>query len=86
MPPHPFESARDATLAALARHAQADPRIEALWLQGSLATGEADPFSDVDAYLPVGEGPPTAQVLVDCDEGRFHRWAMPRLLGQPARS
>ena len=48
-----FEQARDETLAALTRLAEADPRVEALWLQGSLATGKADPFSDVDAYLAV---------------------------------
>src|SRR5580704_13824680 len=48
-----FEASRDATLAALNELAQTDPRIEALWLQGSLATGQADPFSDIDAYLAV---------------------------------
>src|SRR6185437_7285383 len=51
MPPHPFEAAREATLAALVALAGADPRIAALWLQGSLAAGGADPFSDIDAYL-----------------------------------
>jgi hypothetical protein len=55
MPPHPFEVAREATLAALATFAGADPRIDALWLQGSLASGNADPFSDVDAYLAIGD-------------------------------
>src|SRR5271169_2961365 len=49
----PFETARAATLAALTAWAEADPRIEALWLQGSLATGQADAFSDIDAYLAV---------------------------------
>ena len=53
MPPHPFETNREATLAALAAFAGADPRIDALWLQGSLATGNADPFSDIDAYLAI---------------------------------
>ena len=48
MAPHPFETAREATLAAFVALAEADPRIEALWLQGSLAAG-ADPFSDSDA-------------------------------------
>jgi hypothetical protein len=43
MPPHPFEAARETTLAALG----------------------------VDYPL---------------DEGRFHRWLMPRLLGQSARA
>ena len=50
-----FESAREATLTALTAWAEADPRIEALWLQGSLATGQADPFSDIDAYLAVAD-------------------------------
>ena len=53
MPPHPFETNREATLAALAAFAGADPRIDALWLQGSLAAGNADPFSDIDAYLAI---------------------------------
>ena len=52
---HPFETARAAALAALTEVARADPRIEALWLQGSLATGAADPFSDIDAYLAVAD-------------------------------
>ena len=53
MPPHPFETARETTLDALIAFAGADPRIDALWLQGSLAAGGADPFSDVDAYLAI---------------------------------
>jgi len=48
-----FETARGNILAALTEMARADPRIEALWLQGSLATGQADAFSDIDAYLAV---------------------------------
>jgi lincosamide nucleotidyltransferase B/F len=52
---HPFETARDATLAALTEFARTDPRIEALWLQGSLAAGQADAFSDIDAYLAVAD-------------------------------
>jgi len=52
---HPFETARDDVLAALTTLAQADPRIEALWLQCSLATGRADSFSDIDAYLAVND-------------------------------
>ena len=48
-----FEAARGDILAALTELARADPRIEALWLQGSLATGQADAFSDIDAYLAV---------------------------------
>jgi len=45
-----------------------------------------DLMVDAEGYTRIGEGPPTAQVLVDCDERRFHRWVMPRLLGQPARN
>lgn len=30
-------------------------------------------------------GPPNADVCVDCDEGRFLRWVMPRLTGEPQR-
>jgi predicted nucleotidyltransferase len=48
--PLSFEPARDALLAVLAEYATADSAVLALWLQGSLATGEADAFSDIDAY------------------------------------
>ena len=51
----PFETARAATLATLTDVARDDPRIEGLWLQGSLATGQADAFSDIDAYLAVAD-------------------------------
>ena len=51
----PFEIARTATLAALTDLARNDARIEALWLQGSLASGRADAFSDIDAYLAVAD-------------------------------
>jgi hypothetical protein len=48
-----FETARDTVLAALEALAEEDPRIEAAWLQGSLAAGGADPHSDIDAYLAI---------------------------------
>ncbi|HEY2710821.1 MAG TPA: nucleotidyltransferase domain-containing protein [Caulobacteraceae bacterium] len=51
--PSSFEIARAHLLDALTRFAEEDPRIVALWLQGSLASGQADPFSDIDAYLAV---------------------------------
>ena len=50
-----LETSRSQTLAVLTAFAQDDPRIEALWLQGSLATGQADAFSDIDAYLAVAD-------------------------------
>jgi predicted nucleotidyltransferase len=53
--PLSFEFARDATLAVLTEYARADSAVQALWLQGSLATGEADAFSDIDAYLAVND-------------------------------
>jgi predicted nucleotidyltransferase len=49
----PFEAARAACLQALSQYVQSDERIEALWLQGSLARGDADAFSDIDAYLAI---------------------------------
>jgi predicted nucleotidyltransferase len=55
MASHPFEFAREATLSALTEYAMAESRIAALWLQGSLAAGGADPFSDIDAYLAIGD-------------------------------
>ena len=48
-----FVSARASTLAALTGLADAEPRILALWLQGSLAAGGDDAFSDIDAYVAI---------------------------------
>jgi len=53
--PTSFEPARDAVLAALTEYAEAESAVRALWLQGSLATGEADALSDIDAYLAVND-------------------------------
>jgi len=50
-----FESARASTLAALTAFAEGESRIRALWLQGSLAAGGADAFSDIDAYVAVAD-------------------------------
>lgn len=50
-----FVRERDQTLAALTAFAERDPRIEGLWLQGSLARGDADPLSDIDANLVVSD-------------------------------
>ncbi|MGZ6009473.1 MAG: nucleotidyltransferase domain-containing protein, partial [Rhizomicrobium sp.] len=30
-----------------------DERIAGVWLQGSLARGDHDPYSDIDAYIAV---------------------------------
>lgn len=46
-------AARDQTLAAMVQWVIDDPRLEGIWLQGSLARGDADPLSDIDAYLSV---------------------------------
>jgi hypothetical protein len=40
-------------LADLERHARADERIRAAWLEGSFATGTADAGSDLDLHLAV---------------------------------
>lgn len=42
-------------LARLQAKAEADPRIRALWLEGSLGRGNADQFSDVDVHVLLGE-------------------------------
>lgn len=55
MSPAEFARERDATLDSLTALATLDPRIEGLWLQGSLARGDADPLSDIDAYIAVGD-------------------------------
>lgn len=51
--PAAFESHRNAVLARLIELVETDQRLSALWLQGSLADGTADPLSDIDAYLAV---------------------------------
>lgn len=42
-------------LKAFATKADADGRISAVWLEGSLATGTADRYSDIDIHLLVAE-------------------------------
>jgi predicted nucleotidyltransferase len=51
-----FESRRDAAVEHLLALVQSDERLVALWLQGSLADGTADPLSDIDAYIAVRDG------------------------------
>jgi hypothetical protein len=46
---------REALIARLIEAAKADERIAAVWLQGSLAAGGHDAYSDVDAYLAVDD-------------------------------
>ncbi|MBI2705789.1 MAG: hypothetical protein HYX32_10945, partial [Actinobacteria bacterium] len=49
----PFVARRERVIARLIARGEADPRLVAVWLEGSLADGTADPLSDVDAYLAV---------------------------------
>ena len=44
---------RDALIERLVDLAKANPRIAGVWLQGSLAAGGHDAYSDIDAYLAV---------------------------------
>ena len=44
---------RDALIERLVDLAKVDPRIVGVWLQGSLAAGGHDAYSDIDAYLAV---------------------------------
>ena len=39
---------------------------------------------DDEGFTRIAEGPANADVLTDCDETRFFRWLMPRLLGRPS--
>jgi inosine-uridine nucleoside N-ribohydrolase len=41
---------------------------------------------DGDGVTRIAEGAPNAEVCVDCDEGAFHRWMMPRLTGEAPRA
>ncbi|HEX2560660.1 nucleotidyltransferase domain-containing protein [Phenylobacterium sp.] len=47
---------RDDLLAAATEAARADPRVLAFFLTGSLATGEGDPYSDIDTVMVVAPG------------------------------
>ena len=53
--PAEFEQRREHVIARLASLVRDDPRLVALWLQGSLADGTSDPLSDVDAYIAVDD-------------------------------
>ncbi|SEJ67446.1 hypothetical protein SAMN04488058_1147 [Deinococcus reticulitermitis] len=46
---------REAFLAALTTQAAQDPRLRAVWLEGSLGRGNADRYSDVDLHVLLGE-------------------------------
>jgi hypothetical protein len=52
----PFSIRRSATIEKAVAVFSADPRFLAGWLEGSLADGSADSFSDIDLYLCVTEG------------------------------
>lgn len=51
--PSPFVARRQRVIERLIALGEADPRVVAVWLEGSLADGTADPLSDVDAYVAV---------------------------------
>ncbi|MFJ4945975.1 nucleotidyltransferase domain-containing protein [Streptomyces albidoflavus] len=54
--PRPSASpALDARVALLRQAAHAEPRLEGVLLYGSWTTGEADAYSDIEAYLFLGE-------------------------------
>jgi hypothetical protein len=47
----PFAARRRRTIDRATEILSADPRFVAGWLEGSLADGSADPYSDIDLYL-----------------------------------
>lgn len=51
-----FIAAREALIERLAETVRVDERLAAFWLQGSLADGSDDPWSDVDAFVAVRDG------------------------------
>lgn len=56
MRPKTTDTARHEQLIAdLEAHARADRRVRAAWLEGSFASGLADPSSDVDLHLAVSD-------------------------------
>ncbi len=53
--PVPFEVRRGELIARATEILSADPRFPAGWLEGSLADGSADSYSDIDLYLCVDD-------------------------------
>ena len=51
----PFAARRRATIEKAIEIFSTDDRFVAGWLEGSLADGSADPYSDIDLYLCIGE-------------------------------
>jgi hypothetical protein len=52
---HEMIERREALIGRLVEAAKADERIVCIWLQGSLAAGGHDAYSDVDAYIAVDD-------------------------------
>ncbi len=52
----PFAARRRDTIEKASAVFSRDPRVLAGWLEGSLADGSADSFSDIDLYLCVADG------------------------------
>jgi predicted nucleotidyltransferase len=50
-----FQANREAVIGELEEFARRDPRVLALWLEGSLADGTDDALSDVDARLSIDD-------------------------------
>ena len=59
---------RDAVLARLVEVATADARIAGVWLQGSLAAGGHDAYSDVDAYIAVEDDGRSTSVYAEREQ------------------
>ena len=51
----PFEVRRDALIERIVSLFSSDPRFPAGWLEGSIADGSADSFSDIDLHLCVAD-------------------------------
>jgi hypothetical protein len=51
-----FVAAREGLIERLVALVGADARLAACWLQGSLADGTDDPWSDIDAYVAARDG------------------------------
>ena len=67
-------SDRDATLARAIELLQADPRIEAALVTGSIGRGEADRWSDFDLAAVVADGQSAEKVAADWDAISYREW------------
>jgi predicted nucleotidyltransferase len=67
-------SDREAVLARAIELLEADPRVEAAAITGSLGTGRADRWSDFDLSAIIGDGAECGEVAADWETMAYREW------------